>query len=193
MIAAGLMMLCLLIVQVFNNRIVGDAAGALAVNRFSKYVYWIPQTLNPALFLMACVWIRRGGQERKRGDERVLLIPAALRMAHEVDTLLQPGGRLYEQREVVVNALNRIDGVSAVRPEGAFYIFPKIDTEKFNITNDTQFVLDFLHEQHVLMIAGSGFNWPEPNHFRVVYLPDVDTLTSSMNKLETFQKTYRQK
>ena len=122
-----------------------------------------------------------------------LLIPAALKMAHEVDTLLQPGGRLYEQREVVVNALNRIDGVSAVRPEGAFYIFPKIDTKKFNITNDTQFVLDFLHEQHVLMIAGSGFNWPEPDHFRVVYLPDVETLTSSMDKLETFLKTYRQK
>ena len=95
--------------------------------------------------------------------------------------------------QVVVNALNRIDGISAVRPEGAFYIFPKIDTKKFNITNDTQFALDFLHEQHVLLIAGSGFNWPEPDHFRVVYLPDVDTLTSSMDKLETFLKTYRQK
>ncbi len=78
MIAAGIMMLCLLAVQVFSTRIVGDAADALAINRFSKYVYWIPQTVNPALFLMACVRICRYGQDRKRWDEWLLLIPAAL-------------------------------------------------------------------------------------------------------------------
>ena len=78
MIAAGLMMLCLLIVQVFNNRIVGDAAGALAVNRFSKYAYWIPQTMTPAFFLMACILICRYGQDGKRWDERLLLIPPTI-------------------------------------------------------------------------------------------------------------------
>ena len=78
LIAAGVMMLLLLTVQVFSNRIVGDAVSALGVNRFSKYVYWIPQTVTPALFLMACIRIRRFGQDRKRWDERLLLIPAAL-------------------------------------------------------------------------------------------------------------------
>ena len=78
MIAAGIMMLCLLAVQVFSNRIVGDAAGAREVNRFSKYVYWIPQTMNPALFLTACVRISRGGRDKAERDERLLLVPAAL-------------------------------------------------------------------------------------------------------------------
>ncbi len=78
MIAAGILMICLLAVQVFSNRIVGDAAGALAVNRFSKYVYWIPQAVNPALFLMACVRICRRGRDGKGWDERLLLVPAAL-------------------------------------------------------------------------------------------------------------------
>ena len=78
LIAAGVMMLLLLTVQVFSNRIVGDAVSALKVNRFSKYVYWIPQTMTPALFLMACIRICRYGQDRKRWDERLLLIPAAL-------------------------------------------------------------------------------------------------------------------
>ena len=78
MTAAGVMMVCLLAVQVFSNRIAGDAAGAAALNRWSKYVYWIPQTVNPALFLMAAVLIRRGAEDGKGWDERLLLIPAAL-------------------------------------------------------------------------------------------------------------------
>ena len=78
MIAAGMMMLCLLIVQVFNNRIVGDAVDAREINRFSRYVYWIPQTMNPAMFLMACIRITRGGQNREGRDERFLMIPAVL-------------------------------------------------------------------------------------------------------------------
>ncbi len=78
MVAAGILMLCLLAVQVFSNRIVGDAPDALDVNRITKYIYWIPQTVSPALFLMACVRIRRGRQDGKRWDERWLLVPAVL-------------------------------------------------------------------------------------------------------------------
>ena len=78
MTAAGMMMLCLLTVQVFNNRIVGDAVDALEINRFSRYVYWIPQAMNPALFLMACIRICRGGQDKEGWDERLLMIPAVL-------------------------------------------------------------------------------------------------------------------
>ena len=121
-----------------------------------------------------------------------LIIPTAMDHLDGVDPLLLPGGRLYEQREIVYNALNSIPGVSAVRPDGAFYIFPKMDPEKFGIVNDEQFALDFLHEKHVLVIPGKGFNWPDPGYFRVVYLPDAETLTAAMEALADFLKTYRQ-
>ena len=121
-----------------------------------------------------------------------MIIQTALGGIQSVDKLLLPGGRLYEQREIVYNALNRIPGVSAVRPDAAFYIFPKIDVERFGIHDDEQMMLDFLHQKHVLMIPGKGFNWPQPDHFRVVSLPDKDTLTDTMDKLEDFLRTYRQ-
>lgn len=121
-----------------------------------------------------------------------MIIQTALGGIQSVDKLLLPGGRLYEQREIVYNALNRIPGISAVRPDAAFYIFPKIDVERFGIHDDEQMMLDFLHQKHVLMIPGKGFNWPQPDHFRVVSLPDKDTLTDAMDKLEDFLKTYRQ-
>ena len=121
-----------------------------------------------------------------------MIIQTALGGIQSVDKLLLPGGRLYEQREIVYNALNRIPGISAVRPDAAFYIFPKIDVERFGIHDDEQMMLDFLHQKHVLMIPGKGFNWPQPDHFRVVSLPDKDTLTDAMDKLEDFLRTYRQ-
>ena len=85
--------------------------------------------------------------------------------------LLVPGGRVYEQREFIYRALNNIPGVSAVKPKAAFYIFPKLDVERFHITDDEQFAYDFLKEQKVLVTHGKAFNWPDPDHFRVVYLP----------------------
>ena len=106
---------------------------------------------------------------------------------------LKPGGRLYEQREYVWKALNSIPGLSCTKPQGAFYMFPKLDTARFNITSDEQFAYDFLHEKHVLLVSGTGFNWGEPDHFRVVYLPNLDTLHDCMNRLEDFLSTYRQK
>lgn len=107
--------------------------------------------------------------------------------------LLIPGGRVYEQREFIYKALNSIPGVSAVKPKAAFYIFPKLDVERFNITDDEQFAFDFLREQKVLVTHGKAFNWPEPDHFRVVYLPRKEVLEETMNKLELFLSKYRQK
>ena len=103
-----------------------------------------------------------------------------------------PGGRIYEQREYVYQRLNAIDGITAVKPKAAFYIFPKIDTAKFNITDDEQFALDLLREQKLLVVQGSGFNWHEPDHFRVVYLPRIEVLKEAMDKLEAFLATYQQ-
>ena len=107
--------------------------------------------------------------------------------------LLIPGGRVYEQREFIYKALNNIPGVSAVKPKAAFYIFPKLDVERFNITDDEQFAYDFLKEQKVLVTHGKAFNWPDPDHFRVVYLPRKEVLEETMNKLELFLSKYRQK
>lgn len=104
-----------------------------------------------------------------------------------------PGGRIYEQREFIYKALKDIPGISVVKPQAAFYIFPKIDVERFNITNDEQFALDFLQKKRVLIVSGSGFNWKEPDHFRIVYLPCLEDLEKAARKLREFLSTYRQK
>ena len=109
-----------------------------------------------------------------------------------VNEYLVPGGRLYEQREFIYNALKDIPGVSVVKPKAAFYIFPKLDAAKFNIHDDMQFAYDFLHEKQVLIVQGTGFNWVEPDHFRIVYLPDIRTLSKATRKLGEFLSTYRQ-
>ena len=121
------------------------------------------------------------------------IVQTALGGYQSSDELQLPGGRIYEQREFIYKALNRIPGISAVKPKAAFYIFPKIDTSMYNIHNDEQFVLDFLRQEKVLLVHGGGFNWPEPDHFRVVYLPRVGELEEAMEKLEHFLKHYRQK
>ncbi len=108
------------------------------------------------------------------------------------DPQLRSGGRIYEQRNFIYNALNSIDGITAVKPKAAFYIFPKIDVKKFNITDDEKFVLDFLKEKKILLVHGGGFHWEHPDHFRIVYLPDMQTLKSSMDGLADFLKDYRQ-
>lgn len=121
------------------------------------------------------------------------IVQTALGGYQSSDELLVPGGRIYEQREFIYNALNNIPGVSAVKPKAAFYIFPKLDVARFNITNDEQFALDFLKQQKILLNHGTAFNYPEPDHFRIVYLPRKGVLEEAMNKLEIFLSRYRQK
>ena len=121
------------------------------------------------------------------------IVQTALGGYQSIDKLLLPGGRIYEQREYIHQAINDIPGLSAVKPKAAFYIFPKIDTKRFNILDDEKFVLDFLHEHHVLLVHGGGFNWQEPDHFRIVYLPNMDDLKLTTNKMREFLETYRQK
>ena len=121
------------------------------------------------------------------------IIQTALGGYQSVDELLLPGGRIYEQREYIYQAINDIPGLSAVKPKAAFYIFPKIDTKRFNIVHDEQFVLDFLHEHHILLVHGGGFNWQQPDHFRIVYLPKMDDLKTTTAAMREFLATYRQK
>ena len=104
-----------------------------------------------------------------------------------------PGGRLYEQRAVAYEMINNIDGLSCTRPQGALYLFPKIDADRFGIKDDEQFVLDFLRSEHVLLVQGTGFNMPEPDHFRIVFLPTVRDLKNAIGRLEKFLASYQQK
>ena len=121
------------------------------------------------------------------------IVQTALGGYQSVNEYIVPGGRIYEQREFVYNALKDIPGVSVVKPKAAFYAFPKLDAKKFNITNDEKFALDFLKEKRVLIVHGGGFNWYEPDHFRIVYLPRVEVLSKAMENLGDFLATYHQK
>jgi alanine-synthesizing transaminase len=106
--------------------------------------------------------------------------------------LTKPGGRLYEQRTFCWERVNKIPGISCVKPRAALYCFPKIDTKKFHIHDDQKFIYDFLVAKRVLLVQGRGFNWPEPDHFRIVFLPNVEDLKSALDGLESFLEEYRQ-
>ena len=121
------------------------------------------------------------------------IIQTALGGYQSVEEYLQPGGRIYEQREVIYKLLNDIPGVSAKKPKAAFYIFPKLDVEKFNIYDDEKFALDLLREKRILIVHGGGFNWGQPDHFRVVYLPRIADLEKATKKLGEFLDGYHQK
>lgn len=120
------------------------------------------------------------------------IVQTALGGHQSVKDYIVPGGRVYEQREFIYKALNDIPGITAVKPKAAFYIFPKIDVDKFGILNDEQFALDLLREKKLLIIHGGGFNWKEPDHFRVVYLPRIEVLKDATEKLADFLEFYHQ-
>lgn len=120
------------------------------------------------------------------------IVQTALGGHQSVKGYVVPGGRVYEQRNYVYEALNAIDGITAVKPKAAFYIFPKMDIKKFNITDDEQFALDLLHQKRILITRGGGFNWDKPDHFRIVYLPRMEVLREAMTDLADFFEHYRQ-
>ncbi|MCR4667559.1 MAG: pyridoxal phosphate-dependent aminotransferase [Desulfovibrio sp.] len=120
------------------------------------------------------------------------IIAPALESRADTEALLQPGGRIYEQRNCVHKLLNDIPGLSAVKPEAAFYIFPKMDVKKFNIVDDELFALDLLKQAKILITHGAGFHWGKPDHFRVVYLPDESMLTTACERMGRFFSRYHQ-
>ena len=120
------------------------------------------------------------------------IIQTSLGGYQSADELLMPGGRIYEQREYIYNALSQIPGITVTKPTAAFYIFPKVDMAKFNIHSDEQMALDLLKKEKILVTAGTGFHWPQQDHFRIVYLPNLDTLHNAVRKMERFFGAYRQ-
>ena len=119
-------------------------------------------------------------------------IQQALGGVQSIDNLINPGGRLYEQRDIAWRGLNAIDGISCTKPKGALYAFAKVDTERFNIKNDEKMILDLLKAEKILLVHGRAFNWPNPDHFRLVFLPNKDDLSTAMSKMQRFFNQYEQ-
>jgi alanine-synthesizing transaminase len=103
-----------------------------------------------------------------------------------IAALVLPGGRLREQRDRTWELLGQIEGVSCVKPTGAVYCFPRLDPKIHPIDDDEKFVLDLLRDQHVLVVHGGGFNWPKPDHFRIVTLPHVEDLEDAIGRIGSF-------
>ena len=121
-----------------------------------------------------------------------LVIPAALADMETPSSMVRPGGRLYEQREATLSVIESIPGMSCVRNNAAFYVFPKLDAKKFNITDDRVFARDLLHATDILVVPGSGFDYPDNSHFRIVMLPEAAELRAAMERMARFLDTYRQ-
>jgi alanine-synthesizing transaminase len=119
-------------------------------------------------------------------------IQTALGGYQSINEYLVPGGRLREQRDVTYKMINEIPGLSCVKPRGAFYVFPKVDVKLFNIKDDMQFIKDLLVDKKVLLVQGTGFNWPEPDHFRIVFLPVKEELRQAIKLIGSFLADYRQ-
>ena len=121
-----------------------------------------------------------------------LVIPAAMEDMQTPLSMVSPGGRIYEQRKATLDVLKEIEGLSFVKNSAAFYLFPKLDAKRFNITNDKVFARDLLEATNILVVPGSGFDWPEPDHFRIVMLPEAQELRDAMQRVAAFLKDYRQ-
>ncbi|ASR56383.1 pyridoxal phosphate-dependent aminotransferase [Cellulomonas sp. CW35] len=119
-------------------------------------------------------------------------LQAALGGVQSIETLVAPGGRLHEQRDVAWRGLTSIPGVTCVRPDGALYLFPRLDPEVHEIHDDARLVYDLLVSEHILLVQGTGFNWPDPDHLRIVTLPEARVLGEAVERLGNFLASYRQ-
>ncbi|RYY01648.1 MAG: pyridoxal phosphate-dependent aminotransferase [Gammaproteobacteria bacterium] len=119
-------------------------------------------------------------------------VQTALGGYQSINELIMPGGRLRDQRDAALKALANVPGVSCVKPKGALYLFPKLDLNMYKIKDDQQMVLDFLIQEKILLVQGTAFNWPNKDHFRVVFLPREDDLTRAINRFGEFLSRYSQ-
>ncbi len=122
----------------------------------------------------------------------MLAVQTALGGYQSINDLVLPRGRLGAQRDLAWSKINDIPGVSCVKPEGAIYLFPKLDLNRHKIQDDEQLVLDFLLQEKILLVQGTAFNWPEPDHFRVVFLPREDDLSVAIDRFGVFLDRYSQ-
>jgi alanine-synthesizing transaminase len=120
-------------------------------------------------------------------------IQTALGGYQSINELVGDGGRLRRQRDLAYELITQIPGVTCVKPDAALYLFPKLDPKMYPIKNDQDFIAEFLKEEKVLLVQGSGFNWPYPDHFRLVFLPNEDILREAISRLAKFLARYRER
>jgi alanine-synthesizing transaminase len=120
-------------------------------------------------------------------------IQTALGGYQSINDLVAPGGRLCKQRDLAYKLLTAIPGVTCVKPKAALYLFPRFDPKIYPIENDQQFILELLETEKVLVVQGSGFNWKQPDHIRIVFLPNADDLTEAIARIARFLENYRKK
>lgn len=165
-----------------NYRACGYRAGWMIVSGDKAHAEEYMEGLNMLASMRLCSNV--AGQ---------LAIQTALGGYQSIDDLVAPGGRLCKQRDLAYEMLTAIPGVTCVKPKAAMYLFPKLDPAVYPIEDDQKFILDLLEEEKVLLVQGSGFNWKASDHFRVVFLPNVDDLTEAINRIARFLKNYRMK
>ncbi len=165
-----------------NYRACGYRAGWMILSGEKKHATDFIEGLNMLASMRLCANVP--GQ---------LSIQTALGGYQSIDDLVAPEGRLCKQRDVAYELLTAIPGVTCVKPKAAMYLFPKLDPKIYPIKDDQQFILDLLLEEKVLLVQGTGFNWPTPDHFRVVFLPNVDDLTEAIGRIARFLENYRKK
>ncbi|MFX4290916.1 pyridoxal phosphate-dependent aminotransferase [Streptomyces bohaiensis] len=119
-------------------------------------------------------------------------VAAALGGRQSIEQLVLPGGRMREQRDITYEMLTQIPGITCVKPKGALYAFPRLDPQVFPIKDDRQMVLDLLRAEQIMIVHGTGFNWPEPDHFRIVTLPPPEQLADAITRIGTFLDGYAQ-
>ena len=120
-------------------------------------------------------------------------IQTALGGYQSIDDLVAPGGRLYRQRDLAYELITAIPGITCVKPKATLYMFPRLDPAIYPITDDQAFVAEFLREERVLLVQGTGFNWPNPDHFRLVFLPHEDQLREAIGRFARFLEVYRKR
>lgn len=165
-----------------NYRTCGYRAGWMVISGEKKHATDYIEGLNMLASMRLCANVP--GQ---------LAIQTALGGYQSIHDLVAPSGRLCKQRDLAYEMLTAIPGVTCVKPKAAMYLFPKLDPEIYPIEDDQQFILDLLLEEKVLLVQGTGFNWKKPDHFRVVFLPNVDDLTEAIQRIARFLEGYRKK
>ncbi len=165
-----------------NYRTCGYRAGWMVISGEKKHATDYIEGLNMLASMRLCANVP--GQ---------LAIQTALGGYQSINDLVAPAGRLCKQRDLAYEMLTAIPGVTCVKPKAAMYLFPKLDPAIYPIEDDQQFILDLLLEEKVLLVQGTGFNWKKPDHFRVVFLPNVDDLTEAIERIGRFLEGYRKK
>ena len=165
-----------------NYRSCGYRAGWMVVSGEKKHAKDYIEGLNMLASMRLCS--NTPGQ---------LAIQTALGGYQSIKDLVAPTGRLYHQRGLAYDLLSRIPGVSVVKPKAALYMFPRLDPKVYPIEDDQQFAYDLLAEEKVLIVQGTGFNWPTPDHFRLVFLPNVDDLAEAIGRIARFLEHYRKR